>query len=237
MATPDHTPRGRGYHQSLHYFHHANDYWNYQTGSCPSPANASVKVPVTDLWEGVLGGDEGPAHKRVPGSPQSCPYYQDVNRTDGHCVYEDAVFTSYVIGVIEKHAALSPAAPLFFCWTPHTIHAPLEVPASFLSAFDFTGGRQAGPPAWNRQEYMAMTHYMDSSIKNVTAALKSAQMWDETLVVFSADNVSGLCRVLACCQLHALTKRLLLWLYLLAAGRSHLLDSELRLCAAYNNCE
>eukprot|EP01047_Picozoa_sp_COSAG01_P105778 COSAG01_NODE_34956_length_539_cov_1.052273_2_plen_72_part_00 len=71
----------------------------------------------------------------------------------------------------------------------------------------------------------------------MTAALKSAQMWDETLVVFSADNVSGLCRVLACCQLHALTKRLLLWLYLLAAGRSHLLDSELRLCAAYNNCE
>ena len=46
-----------------------------------------------------------------------------------------------------------------------------------------------------------MTHYMDSSIKNVTAALKSAKMWDETLVVFSADNVSDLCRVLACCQL------------------------------------
>ncbi len=27
MATFDHTPLGRGYDSSLHYFHHANDYW------------------------------------------------------------------------------------------------------------------------------------------------------------------------------------------------------------------
>ena len=27
MATAEHTPRGRGYEQNLHYFHHANDYW------------------------------------------------------------------------------------------------------------------------------------------------------------------------------------------------------------------
>ena len=25
MATPDHTPRGRGYHSGMNYFHHAND--------------------------------------------------------------------------------------------------------------------------------------------------------------------------------------------------------------------
>jgi arylsulfatase A-like enzyme len=34
MATPDHTPEGRGYQQSLIYFHHANDYWQYTCGSC-----------------------------------------------------------------------------------------------------------------------------------------------------------------------------------------------------------
>ena len=32
MATPDHTPHGRGYSTALHYFHHANDYWTYQDG-------------------------------------------------------------------------------------------------------------------------------------------------------------------------------------------------------------
>ena len=27
MATVDHTPVGRGYNSSLHYFEHMNDYW------------------------------------------------------------------------------------------------------------------------------------------------------------------------------------------------------------------
>ena len=34
MATMDHTPRGRGYSQSIHYFHHDNDYWDSDTGTC-----------------------------------------------------------------------------------------------------------------------------------------------------------------------------------------------------------
>jgi|EP01046_Picozoa_sp_COSAG06_P009571 hypothetical protein len=28
MATPDHTPHGRGYEDSLLYFHHMNDYYD-----------------------------------------------------------------------------------------------------------------------------------------------------------------------------------------------------------------
>ena len=43
MATADHTPEGRGYEQSLIYFHHANDYWSYQVGSCnPSGGGAAA---------------------------------------------------------------------------------------------------------------------------------------------------------------------------------------------------
>ena len=37
MATPDHTPFGRGYMQAMNYFHHANDYWTFTTGGCPKP--------------------------------------------------------------------------------------------------------------------------------------------------------------------------------------------------------
>jgi arylsulfatase I/J len=44
MATNEHTPRGRGYHSSLGYFHHANNYWTMKdTGSC----NGTEMV---DLW-------------------------------------------------------------------------------------------------------------------------------------------------------------------------------------------
>lgn len=32
MATPEHTPFGRGFETSFLYFQHANDYWNKKTG-------------------------------------------------------------------------------------------------------------------------------------------------------------------------------------------------------------
>ena len=47
MATPDHTPEGRGYDSSLCYFHRANDYWTEHFGQ------------FVDLWEG-----SGPAYTR-----------------------------------------------------------------------------------------------------------------------------------------------------------------------------
>lgn len=34
MATPDHTPYGRGYRTSLNYFNHCNDYWTSTVGAC-----------------------------------------------------------------------------------------------------------------------------------------------------------------------------------------------------------
>ena len=44
MATIDHTPRGRGYEQSLIYFHHANDYWQYTAG--PSSGTVLKRVDI-----------------------------------------------------------------------------------------------------------------------------------------------------------------------------------------------
>ena len=65
MATAQHTPHGRGYEQSLLYFHHCVDYWT-QTPSigCPVvlPPTATITtvpavaaaamVPIVDLWDG-----------------------------------------------------------------------------------------------------------------------------------------------------------------------------------------
>ena len=48
MATPDHTPHGRGYMTALHYFHHANDYWTYKDGgSCRNVSSGQF----VDLWQ------------------------------------------------------------------------------------------------------------------------------------------------------------------------------------------
>lgn len=46
LATPDHTPRGRGWDNSLIYFDGANDYWTSISGACGKLNGGSI----TDLW-------------------------------------------------------------------------------------------------------------------------------------------------------------------------------------------
>ena len=65
MATPDHTPHGRGYQSELLYFSHYNDYWTYGISECLSPTPSLV----TDLWDLPPGGGseaEGPGSDMVP---------------------------------------------------------------------------------------------------------------------------------------------------------------------------
>ncbi len=50
MATPAHTPKGRGFDSSFGYFHHANDYFTERSGSCDGK-------PMVDLWD-----TDKPAH-------------------------------------------------------------------------------------------------------------------------------------------------------------------------------
>ena len=57
MATPQHTPMGRGYSSWLGYYHHANDYY---TEGLPLQATGNINVCLnqfTDLW----GPGQGPA--------------------------------------------------------------------------------------------------------------------------------------------------------------------------------
>ena len=75
QATPDHTPRGRGYESSLHYFHHDNSYWDQHyadnadgcAGENPLPIGHPDDAPgsvgtLVDLWLAEEGKPEGPAH-------------------------------------------------------------------------------------------------------------------------------------------------------------------------------
>ena len=63
VATPDHTPHGRGYSTGLHYYHHCNDYWNYVDGMKCKQSNGDL-VSVVDLWQTNLeqANLQGPAH-------------------------------------------------------------------------------------------------------------------------------------------------------------------------------
>jgi arylsulfatase I/J len=176
MATPKHTPHGRGYDTSLHYFSHKNDFWsqaNMQT-CCESDQT------IIDFWR----TDHGAA---------------DVNGTD----YSEFLYQRELVGIVEKH---DPSTPLLLFYAPHVAHCPLQVPKEYYDKFAFMeddeghcsvqtvkGLHSIDPRHPNleykcRQQYHAMVMLMDEVVGNVTNALKAKGMWENTLVVMSSDN-------------------------------------------------
>ena len=107
MATPDHTPLGRGFQTSLGYFHHANDYFTEQENNCKG-------TPIVDLWE-----TDKPATGLNGTGPDN---------------YEEGLFKTAVLDIIDKH---DPSTPLFLYYAPHIVHTPLQVPNSYLEKFSF----------------------------------------------------------------------------------------------------
>ena len=107
MATPDHTPKGRGFDSSLNYFYHANDYYTEEAGSCS-------KEHIVDLWE-----TDKPAY--------------GLNGT-GPDKYEEGLFKEQLLKVIKNHNA---STALFLYYAAHIVHRPYEVPAKYLNKFNF----------------------------------------------------------------------------------------------------
>lgn len=168
MATPDHTPKGRGYDSSLIYFHHANDYWTSIDGTaCPTSASGKKTISVTDLW-----ATDGPA-KGLNNSWDCSQSNQPAS-----CKYEDEIFVEEVLARIAAH---DPTQPFFLFWAPHIAHEPLQVPQAYLDKFSWIDTRP-------RQFYMAMVNYVDTLLGRVVDALKAKNMWDDLLWLSSADN-------------------------------------------------
>lgn len=164
MATPDHTPQGRGYDTSLLYFDAANGYWdNLPEGGTTCPGLGEL----TDLWR--MGGPAtGLNNSRLCSQQNQMP----------SCVYEDELFAEHMVNHIAQHNASTPFFG-FVSW--HNCHWPPEVPNAFLKNFSFID--VAG-----RAVYAAKANFMDAQIGKVVAALKARGMYENTLIVGAADN-------------------------------------------------
>lgn len=118
MATPTHTPHGRGYSSSLSYFHHGNSYWTQQTGD----KTCGTLVDLYNTSQPAWG----------------------MNSTRGHIdhnnetAYEEATFHRRLLADLDAH---NPAQPLFMFYAAHLVHEPYEVPQSYLD--DVQSGRRA----------------------------------------------------------------------------------------------
>lgn len=163
MATPQHTPHGRGYRSSLSYLGSSNDFWTNRFGFC---SKGNEMVPVVDLWNGT-----GPAYGQN-NTPTCSQKHQK------GCVYEDQLFLDRVIDAIDHRDA---ATPQFIFWSPHIAHVPLEVPDSALKRFSFIHSEE-------RQKYHAMVYWIDEAIGKVVQKLKDSGSWDNSVVIVHSDN-------------------------------------------------
>lgn len=187
MATPDHTPSGRGYDEAVIYFEHQNEYWTSRWGKCE---NKSGAVSPHDLWcdNATAGGPCGEAggHPAPFINADSCqPAALDdpfpANETG--CVYEDDIFAGLAVSAIENHARSTPNDPMFMFFSSHAIHSPYQVPQSYYNMAPFASIDQH-----NRRTYHAMVKHVDDTVGRLVAALKSTGMYDNTLIVMSSDN-------------------------------------------------
>ena len=90
-------------------------------------------------------------------------------------------FTAAATGAILAHNAS--AAPLFLYVALQNTHAPIEADTSFSALYP----REAYA---TRRAFSGMVSAVDSSVANITAALKAAGMWDDTLLLWVSDNGS-----------------------------------------------
>ena len=145
MATPDHSPRARGYQSFLGYWHHgtfplplhsirnlasythtihtANDYWSFNEEKCDFKS-------VRDLWIQNETYD-GPAYSLQNGD--SCSQTNQ-NPESETCVFEEEILGKEVRRIISTHD-VSSSKPMFLFWSMHLVHMPLQVPNEYLSRF------------------------------------------------------------------------------------------------------
>lgn len=190
MATPQHSPTARGYSTFLGYFHHANDYWSMNEGTCSAhfdetssdnsvgessdASDLSKPRAVKDLWRSNATYD-GPAFDLENG-----PSCSQSNQSPGGevCRYEDDIFVKEVLSIISTHEA---SIPLFLVYSMHLTHFPLEAPQSQLDTFAFVDSPL-------RQRMSAMTNLVDQYVGQVVASLRASGLWNNTLLVFHGDN-------------------------------------------------
>eukprot|EP00039_Didymoeca_costata_P030846 m.31698 g.31698 ORF g.31698 m.31698 type:complete len:644 (+) comp8339_c0_seq1:63-1994(+) len=99
--------------------------------------------------------------------------------------YTGTLFNQQAVKVIHSHAVTSPQQPFFMYYAMHDTHAPLEVPWRFMAPY-----AARFPNDTKRAIFSGMVSFVDEAVKNVTEALKSSGMWENTLYIFTTDNGS-----------------------------------------------
>lgn len=96
----------------------------------------------------------------------------------------DKRFTQEAVDIINNHASTYGtlgSVPLFIYLAYNSPHSPIEAEQEYLDRYpDISYTLQ--------RTYYAMISSLDDGVKNVTTALKSSGLWDNTILVWQSDN-------------------------------------------------
>ena len=182
MATPDHTPEGRGFNSSLVYWEHMNEPFSQRVfaGGTACTLYGAGGYNISDLWDS--------------GAP---------SRTLNGTAFIEDLHVARMAAILDAASPLD-GPPLFLLYTPHIAHYPLRVPRAWLSKYDYMRddegacnattapfiypGAPAAQPYVCRQQGAALIGMLDEIVGNLTDAIKVKGWWDETLFIFRSDN-------------------------------------------------
>jgi arylsulfatase A-like enzyme len=162
MTTPTHTPEGRGYDTSLAYFSHGN--WAYTNVAWGGSTVARTSIPTDpNVYDDLIVDlwNSGHPAKALNGT-----------------MHEEYLFRERIVSIVRNH---DKSKPLFLNYNSKLIHYPLQAPKEYQEKFSFI--KQD-----NRRMYAAMTNFLDDQLANITGEFKSQGLWDNTLMIFTADN-------------------------------------------------
>jgi arylsulfatase A-like enzyme len=91
--------------------------------------------------------------------------------------YSTELIAAEASRLIAKHQPVADSKPLFLYVPFNGVHAPLQVPESYLQPYSALKG--------NRRTYAGMLAAVDAAIGRITAALREAGMLDNTLVLWT----------------------------------------------------
>ena len=94
--------------------------------------------------------------------------------------------TDYAVDYIEDHKNDKNPFMLYFSY--YTVHTPIQAKAEYIKKYQ--DKLKANPKKYKhkRPKYAAMIQSLDDSVGRVIAELKKAGVYDNTIIVFTADN-------------------------------------------------
>eukprot|EP00039_Didymoeca_costata_P025533 m.13731 g.13731 ORF g.13731 m.13731 type:complete len:547 (+) comp4913_c0_seq1:133-1773(+) len=158
------TPTFRGFDSWLGYMHAEENYYSQMFGAAGNPTNQycnGSKCCGVDLLQGDKPNEIFPSK---------------LNGT-----YSTFMYTARAVSIIENNPSNE---PLYIYLPFQNIHGPTEAPDRFLEPY-----KEKYPDLpFYRSKIVACLSALDEGVANITAALKQAGMWENTVLFFNSDN-------------------------------------------------